>query len=62
MTGVEFKNSFVVRFMRFGIVLTSCWDHVGIFLGPVDMILGPLDTIVGHLGNKLLPGGPMYGI
>ena len=30
--------------MRFGIVLTSCWDHVGIFLGPMGMILGPLDT------------------
>ena len=48
--------------MRFGIVLTSCWDHVGIFLGPVGMILGPLDTIVGHLDNKLLSGGPMYRI
>ena len=48
--------------MRFGIVLTSCWDHVAIFLGPVGMILGPLDTIVGHLDNKLLPGGPMYRI
>ena len=48
--------------MLFGIVLTSCWHHVGIFLGPVGMIVGPLDTMVRHLANKLLPGGPMYGI
>ena len=48
--------------MRFGIGLTSCWDHVGIFLGPVGMIVGPLDTIVGHLDNKLLSGRPMYRI
>ena len=46
--------------MRFGIVLTSCWDHVGIFEGPVGMILGPLDTMVRHLDSKLLSGGPMY--
>ena len=26
------------------------------------MILGQLDAIAGHLDNKLLPGGPMYGI
>ena len=62
LIGVEFKNSFVARFVGFGIGLTSCWDHVGIVLGPVGMILGPLGTIVGHLDNKLLPGGPKYGI
>ena len=45
--------------MRFGIVLTSCWDHVGIFLGPVGMILGPLDTMVRHLDNNLLYVRPM---
>ena len=48
--------------MRFGIVLTSCWDHVGIFLGPVGMILGPLDTMVRHLDSNLLSVRPMYGI
>ena len=46
--------------MRFGIVLTSCWHHVGIFLGPVGMILGPLDTMVRHLDNNLLSVRPMY--
>ena len=48
--------------MRFGIVLTSCWDHVGIFLGPVGMILGPLDTMVRRLDNNLLSVRPMSRI
>ena len=46
--------------MHSGIVLISCWGHVGIFWGPVGMILGPLDTIVRHLDNNLLSVGPMY--
>ena len=48
--------------MRFGIVLTSCWDHVGIFLGPVGMILLQLDTMVRYLDNNLVSVRPMYGI